>query len=158
MDKNLQEQNWYNQLLEEVEATLVEFEFNSRWSLIEGYHKVGELLRDAVADAEMSITELVHRCAVDMEVSERKLWYAVKFFDMFPDLQKLPEGKDVSFSKIRRKYLTEGKDKLPEELPNYGDSAIERAINSHLSELIKSATVGKDGSVVIVIPAEFLTA
>jgi hypothetical protein len=44
-----------------------------------------------------------------MAVSERKLWYAVKFFDRFPDLAKVPEGKVISWHKIKTKYLTEGK-------------------------------------------------
>jgi hypothetical protein len=106
---------WLNPLVDEVQAVFTEHEFNARWTIIEGHHKVGEMLREAEKAHEMNITELVRVCATEGNMSERKLWYSVKFYDTFPVLALLPEGKDVSFSKIRKKYLTESTDSEEEE-------------------------------------------
>ena len=96
-------ENWYRSLIDDVKSTWTEAVFTSRWSLIEGYHNVGARLRQE--QDRLPMTDLVHRCALDMNVGERKLWYAVQFYDKFPNLNALPEGKDVSWSKIKVKYL-----------------------------------------------------
>jgi hypothetical protein len=95
--------DWYISLLDDVKSTLTEAVFTSRMVLIEGYHLVGERLR--MSEEYMPITELVQMCADDMGVSTRKLWYAVQFYDAFPDINKLPEGKNITWSKIKTKYL-----------------------------------------------------
>jgi hypothetical protein len=106
--------DWFDALVDEISAIFVEHEFDARWRIIEGHHEVGKLLKETSDKYEVGITELVNRCAVALEVSERKLWYSVKFFDKFPSLEKLPEGKNTSFSQIRKKYLTEGVEKVEE--------------------------------------------
>ena len=122
MKKNtLTKSNWYKELVDECKGLITEGIFSSRWVLIETYHKVGKLLRE---EKRMDITDLVNGCAVDMQVSERKLWYAVKFFDQYPDISKLPEGKNISWQKIKTQYLTEGREKQVkykrEKCPNCG--------------------------------------
>jgi hypothetical protein len=97
--------DWYSSLIDDVKSTWTEAVFTSNWSLVEGYHRVGERLRQE--DKRMPITDLLNRCALDMGVSQRKLWYAVQFYDKFPDLNLLPEGKDVNWSRIKAKYLPE---------------------------------------------------
>jgi hypothetical protein len=98
-------EDWYKSMCEDVKSTWTEAVFTSNWSLVEGYHRVGERLRQE--DKRMPITELLHSCAADMGVSDRKLWYAVQFYDKFPDLNLLPEGKDINWSRIKAKYLPE---------------------------------------------------
>ena len=56
-------------------------------------------------------------------IKERNLYRAVQFFEMFPDLNKLPEGKDVSWHKICNDYLPKPTDKKTPEMcvcPNCG--------------------------------------
>ena len=106
--------DWYASLLEDVTSTLTEAVFTSRWSLIEGYHEVGKRLRKD--EDKMQMTELVNSCAEDMGVSPRKLWYAVQFYDKYPDIQMLPEGKNISWSKIKSKYLPEKRQEKKEEI------------------------------------------
>lgn len=103
-------QHWYENLVDECKGILTEGVFNSRWVLIETYHKVGELLRN---EKRMPISKLVNACAADMNVSERKLWHAVKFYDKYPDIDKLPEGKNISWYKIKTKLLTDSAVKEP---------------------------------------------
>lgn len=111
---NLIKSDWYDSLLDDISSTWTESVFISRWSLIEGYHAVGQRLRQD-DDKMSSMTELVNKCAGDMGVSPRKLWYAVQFYDKFPDLDNLPGGKNISWSKIKTKYLPSEKKEKPEK-------------------------------------------
>ena len=150
---NIESNDKYKSFLDDIDSTLTEYEFNSRWSLIEGYHKVGDMLKNN--DFGVSITELVHRCAVDLEVSERKLWYAVKFYEVYPDIALLPEGKDASWSQIRRKYLTESKTKEVSPSINFAPDAVKSAVLKHIDELVSAAQYTADG-VLLFIPKDLL--
>ena len=99
----------YRSLVQEIKDVMVECSFTSRWVLIEGYHIVGKLVTGYSEEKQTPITPLVSSIAVQLGVSERKIWYAVKFYITFPDLNTLPEGKDTSWHQIVKKYLTEGK-------------------------------------------------
>lgn len=94
------------ELLEEIKGILTEGEFQSRWVLIETYHSIGKLLLEQKED----ITKLVHDTAVGLQRSERQLWYAVKFAQKYKNINELPEGKNISFTKIVNKYLTNPKE------------------------------------------------
>ena len=92
-------------LIEEIQQAFTEGEFNSRWALIEAYQHVGTLLLSVDTDR----TKLLHEVSNKIDRSVRTLWYCIKFAEMFPDLQKLPEGKNVSMRKIINNYLTDSK-------------------------------------------------
>lgn len=98
----------YNSLASEIKTIITEHVFMSRWTLIEGYWSVGKLIRE---NNEDDVTDLLQRLAVDLDLSERTLWYAVKCFDKFPDINQIPEGKNISWTKIINKYLTDGSKK-----------------------------------------------
>ena len=83
----------YNQLLEEIKSTITEHVFMSRWTLIEGYWSVGKLIRNF---SDGDISELLQHIAQSIEISERTLWYSVKCFDTYNDINKIPEGKNIS--------------------------------------------------------------
>jgi hypothetical protein len=100
-----------NELIEEIKAILTEGEFTSRWSLIEMNHEIGKLLVEQKRD----ITEIVHGVAVGLNRSERSLWTAVRFYKQYPNLNLLPEGKNVSMNQIVNKYLTTPKEKEEHE-------------------------------------------
>jgi hypothetical protein len=99
----------YQLLLEEIKSTIVESEFTSRWALIEGYHHVGELI------VTSGVTDL-SQIATDIQVHKRTIQRCVRFFKKFPDLNRLPEGKNASWNMILTKYLPENpKEKETEE-------------------------------------------
>ena len=91
----------YNLLLDDIKGTIDDAVFHSRQELINGYWNVGKLLREAGEE----ITKLTARVAVDIKISERTLWNAIKCYDKYPDLSKLPEGKNISWNKLVTKYL-----------------------------------------------------
>lgn len=93
-------------LLDELQGLLVEGEFNSRWTLIETYHEVGRLICTRLKGKK---TDILHAVAPKVGKSVRSLWYATKFYEMYPDINTLPEGKNVSWNKIVTNHLTESK-------------------------------------------------
>lgn len=93
-------------LIEEIQQAFTEGEFSSRWGLIETYHAVGQLI---CTKLQGNRNEILHNLAPQVGRSVRTLWYATKFYDTYPDLQALPEGKNISMNKIITKYLTTSK-------------------------------------------------
>jgi hypothetical protein len=94
----------YNTLIEEIKSTIIEYEFTSRWALVEGYHKVGELI---VTSGVSDLTKI----AEDVGKSKRTIYRCVQFFKMYPHLNMLPEGKDTSWNRVVTKYLSEERQK-----------------------------------------------
>lgn len=95
-----------DELIEEIQQQFTEGEFNSRWGLIETYHQVGQLI---CTKLQGDRSKLLHALAPQVGRSVRTLWYATKFYDTYPDLDRLPEGKNISMNKIITKYLTTSK-------------------------------------------------
>jgi len=92
-----------DELIGELRATFVEAEFASHWALITGYHRAGELIKQ--------INMKPHDLAERIGRSERTIQYAVKLYDKYPRLDKIPEGKNISMNKLITKYLTTPSDK-----------------------------------------------
>lgn len=101
-------------LIEEVQQIFTEGEFTSRWTLIETYHKVGEI----IAGVNSNRADLLQALAPQVGRSVRTLWYAVKFYETYPDLNILPEGKNVSMNQIITKYLTTSKQDICKHDPD----------------------------------------
>ena len=53
----------------------------------------------------MSVRKLCKTLANSLGKSERTLYYAVQFVQKYPDINDLPEGKAITWSKITSKYL-----------------------------------------------------
>jgi site-specific DNA-methyltransferase (adenine-specific) len=125
---NLQQQEWYSQLVDELKATLTEAIFTSRFALVEGYWISGKLIREAWREHyenedPTNVTQLLQSLAVDISRSYRTLWYALESYDTYPEMGLLPEGKNISWTKLITKYLTDPREeinidniKLPKEI------------------------------------------
>ena len=92
-----------NQVAEEIKQLLTEAEFTARWTMIEAYHRVGQL----ILSLEGEVSQFVKQVSVKVGKSERTLWHAVKFAKMYERVEDLPEGKNIGWGKIVRKYLTD---------------------------------------------------
>ena len=86
MNKELLNQEWYQALVDECRATIVEAVFTSRWALVEGYWNLGKRIRE---DNNFS-SSLLQDLAVDIKISERTLWYALQLFDQIKAGQPTP--------------------------------------------------------------------
>ena len=119
MENELTNQDWYNLLVDDCKSIITEAVFTSRYALVEGYWQLGQRIR---ADADKKpITKLLQDLAVSTNQAQRTLWYAVQAFDKYPDIDKLPEGKNVSWNKLITKYLPEPKkDVIPLPEPPEG--------------------------------------
>lgn len=103
---------WYESLVDDCRAIITEAIFASRWALVEGYHQLGGRIREDENWKKYSkgaYTSL-QGLAKNINISERTLYYAMQFYDKYPSLNNIPEGKNISWYKIITKYLPESKE------------------------------------------------
>lgn len=130
----LETQDWFNGLIEDCKSTVVETEFTSRWIIVEGYHALGKRIvgeKENFTRSEIYGKNVIRVIAEKINRSESTVEKAVQFYEKYPDLSLLPEGKNTSWSKICKKYLPTSKKSVttvevswekekqeqPEELP-----------------------------------------
>src|SRR3990167_924422 len=107
----LQTKDWYNALVDDCKAIVTEAVFVSRWALGEGYWSLGKRIREDEnwqkweQSADSSFQDLGNAIGV----SKSTLYYALQAYDKYPDIQKLPEGKNISWNKLITKYLPQPK-------------------------------------------------
>ena len=105
---------WYQSLIDDCKSIIVEAEFISRWTLIEGYHSLGlRILQDEhkLVSGGSTLREALKRVSNLLNKGERTLYKVVQFAQQYPDLALLPEGKNTSWHKICNKYLPAHKGK-----------------------------------------------
>jgi hypothetical protein len=93
-----------DEAVEELRQFFVETEHNIRWDMIKMYHEAGRMLEEMKGANLQDIAKRIGR-------SYRTLRYAITLFKMFPNLDNLPEGKNVSMNQVIRKYLTTPEEK-----------------------------------------------
>lgn len=112
---------WYQRMLDDIRSIIIECDFSARWVKITKYHEMGQRILDE-AD-KMPLRPLLQHVANSLDLSERTLYYATEFVKRYPDLNKLPNGKNVSWHTITQKLLpTKKRDtitKKPSPLPFY---------------------------------------
>lgn len=79
---------------EEAKALLTEAIFEHRWVLLCGYHEVGKMLLEAGVSPETAAREMHHRV--------KDLHYAIELARKYPDVNSVPDGKNVSWYKITK--------------------------------------------------------
>lgn len=100
---------------DEIKGILTEGEFNARWTLLEAYYQVGKIIETLIGIHDMGVSELTASLAVKTGKSERNLYYALKMVRKYPTINKLPEGKAISWNKMVHKYLPESPKEEKEE-------------------------------------------
>jgi hypothetical protein len=112
---------WYRYLIRDCKAIITERVFRSRMELIEGYHELGVRINEENENFKRSDVygkKIVQTVAQSLDVSIRTIYNALKLVDKYPDLAYLPEGKNISWSKLCRLYL-------PEDVKNCKHESIE---------------------------------
>jgi len=110
--KNPRQLENYEEMVEDLRAIVVETETRARLSLIEGYHELGKQIIEYGLDKP----EYLSQVSQDIKKSKRSVYRILQFVRMYPDLEMLPEGKDVSWHKICNKYLIGKSEDEPEPM------------------------------------------
>ena len=120
-------EKWYSVLVDDCEAIMTEAVYISRWALVEGYHNLGKRIleeHDNFERAKIYGEKIVQDLAESLNMSSRIIWYAMQFVQKYPDLNNVPEGKNITWNKIITKYLTTTKEPTIKEnwiqCPNCG--------------------------------------
>ena len=102
-------QKWYAELIDDCHTIITEAVFQSRWALVDGYHQLGMRIRNDKGFTEYAKGNKtsVQDLALKIRTSERTVYYAMQFYDKYPSLDKVPEGKNISWNKLITKYLPE---------------------------------------------------
>ena len=101
-------EEWYELLVDDCKAIITEAVFTSRWALVEGYHLLGERIAtdsDYIKWEQNKAGAVLQDLAKDLNISGRTLYYALQFYEKYPSLDIVPEGKNISWNKIITKYL-----------------------------------------------------
>ena len=110
--------NNFKLLIDDCRGILTEGGFLARMSRVQVYYTLGGRISEDIfyKKHKKGNKELIKRIANQLQTSHRLLYYAIKFYKKFPDLDLLPEGKDISWTQIVAKYLTTKKEKKNKEL------------------------------------------
>lgn len=106
--EDVKKQEWFQSLVEDCRATMVEAVFNSNWSLVEGYHELGKRILEEKANFTKEGIygkQITYNVAVAAQRSIRTIERAVQFAEKYPDLAMLPDGKNVTWHMVVNKYL-----------------------------------------------------
>ena len=126
MTKGLITNEYYQLLVDDCKAIVTEAVFISRWTLVEGYHTLGDrIVNDTNYQKHAKGNEqLIERLARNLKsVSKRTLYDAIRFYKKYPVLAEVPEGKNISWNKLRTEYLP---DKIDEDKPTRFDRVFKR--------------------------------
>lgn len=99
---------WYNELIEDCRNIIVEHSFTARWAMVECYHKIGErIIQDLpkLTHQYKTVDISLQHVGVSLGKSKTSMYYAYQFATKFPDLNKLPEGKNTTWRDIVHKHL-----------------------------------------------------
>ena len=110
-------EKWYSALVEDCHDIITEAVHQSHWILLEGYHNLGKRILEEHDNFERNKIygeKIVQGLAESLNMSSRILWYAIQFVQKYPDLNEVPEGKNITWNKIITKYLTTSKEYKPE--------------------------------------------
>lgn len=109
--------DWYTHMMGDCVATIVEGETASKWILIENYHQVGKRILSEKSNLDrlfMNDSEIVRRVAKESKRPERLIYNCVQFARKYPELNLVPDGKNVSWRDIVHKYLPESREGQPQ--------------------------------------------
>ncbi len=99
---------WFEEMIDECKDIITESVFQSRWLLVEGYWLLGNRIlqeRDNWAREETYGKKIVQRVARSLSVSPRTVYYAMQCAKKFPSLEKIPDGKNISWRKLIQDHL-----------------------------------------------------
>ena len=115
MNLILKNSDWYGSLVEDCKAIICEHGFIARSEVIKAKWELGERLANDTEYVKHAKGEgFVRQVAVDLGVSEPAVYQSLKFYELFPEFDKvesLPEAKSLTWHKIVQEHLGVKNDK-----------------------------------------------
>lgn len=136
------EQDWYQSLVDDCSSIIIEKEFESRFSLIEGYHELGSRILVDENKFDYGIDEAINRISKSIGKGRRTIYYAVKFAKTYPNLESLKIGKNASWNKVL-KMITEPKEEMLIALPD--NESMKKIIIKNIDWLVENLNQNKKG-------------
>ena len=119
--------SWYDALVGDCKDIIVEGIFASRWALIKTYHNLGTRIlaeNDNFERSKIYGKAIASRVSRSLGKSTRTIERSMQFARKFPDLNLLPEGKNISWHKLCNNLLPEPKKPQTPPLPEGNYSVI----------------------------------
>jgi hypothetical protein len=98
----------YRTFIEDLKASITEGVYASRQTLLDCYHEIGQMI---VSQRYASVQQI----SKDSNIPERTLQRCAQFYEKYPDMAKLPMGKNISWHKVVNQLLPEHKDRPIDE-------------------------------------------
>jgi hypothetical protein len=131
-------EEWYDSLIDECKGILTERVFNSRWELILAHWELGKrILSDNNYHKFKKDEAFVSTMARDIGCSIGNLYQSIKAYEKYPEenmLQRLPEGKNISWYKIVKEHLGENQKIERPQKKKFTLEEILNAFNAWLAE------------------------
>lgn len=129
---SLLQTDWYALLVDDCKAILTEAVYRSRLELLEGYHLLGKRI---VEDRNwQKYSKGNGSCLSDLSnntgIGERDLYRSIQFYNKFPTVEtvyELPEGKNISWSKVVNHYLPESTKEVIDPLNKLKQELLKKA-------------------------------
>ena len=124
MNLEIQNQDWYEQLILDCKSIIVERVTNSKTELIKGYLEVGERIStdENYQKSSHGNQEFVDRLFKDIGIGKSTGYkclqayekFVVPFKDIDEAITNLPDGKSISWTRIVNQYLPDKDGKVKE--------------------------------------------
>ncbi len=107
-------QIWYPEWLQTAKAIVIEHLFTSRFEMIRGRWELGKHIVENFENFERAKIygeKLTQKIAKDLKTNERMIERCILFYKKYPEedfdklSESLPEGKNLSWTKLITKYL-----------------------------------------------------
>lgn len=108
-NRDMMNSDWYRLLVDDCGGIVTEASFIAHQTIIEGYHALGLRIKEDKDKFEKKgiygkgiiklVSKAIHR-------GQRSVYYAVKFVEVFPDINSLPGEKNLTWSKLCKVYLS----------------------------------------------------
>lgn len=111
--------DWYKLLVDDCKAIITEQYFIHNWALVECYWSIGKRIREDINFQKFAKgnQSSLSRVSKNIGVSERNLYRAIQAYDKYPDINEIPEGKNITWKKLVNDYLPEPKKEEAIPLP-----------------------------------------
>ena len=111
----------------EIKATFTERIYAARDEVIKAHHETGKLIADYVKEEDCKPALLIKQLVQLGAGTETTLFLSHAFFKKFPtqaDIDRLGQGKNISWNKIRRALAPNVEEKIIEEKTPRGFTAV----------------------------------